>query len=88
MRESNADAYRVQGEELEGGVMHYNAPTGYNQGGKIGFRGCDSGGFGRGRGPIICYNCNHPGNLARDCLNPYMTCTYFITLDHEMEDCP
>jgi hypothetical protein len=45
-------------------VPQYNTPRGYNQGGRGGFRGHRRGGFGRGRGPIICYNCNHPGNLA------------------------
>jgi hypothetical protein len=35
MRERIVDAYRVQGEEgPKGGLTQYNAPRGYNQGGK------------------------------------------------------
>jgi hypothetical protein len=43
---------------------------------------------GGGRGPIICYNCNQPGHLAHDCLNPCTMCTYCRALDHATEDCP
>jgi hypothetical protein len=65
MREHTTDAYKVQGEEgSEGGVPQYNTLRGYNQGGRGGFKGQGRGGFNRGRGPIICYNCNQPGNLA------------------------
>jgi hypothetical protein len=45
MRECTADAYRVQGEESEGGASQYNTPRGYNQGGRGGFRGHGRGGF-------------------------------------------
>jgi hypothetical protein len=40
MRERIADAYKVHGEESEGGVPEYNNPIGYNQVGRGGFIGC------------------------------------------------
>jgi hypothetical protein len=65
MRERIADAYQVQMEEgIEGGVSQYNTLRGYNQGGWGGFIGRERGGFGRGRGMIICYNYNHPRHLV------------------------
>jgi hypothetical protein len=83
MREFTVDAYSFQWEEgLEGGVLQYNTLRGYNQGGRVGFIGQGRGGFGRGRGPIICYNCNQPGYLAGDCHNYCMACTYCRQLDH------
>jgi len=89
MREHTADTYRVHpGEESEGRASQYNTPRGYNQGGRGGFIGHKRGGFDRGRGPIICYNCNQPRHLARDCLNLYTTCKYCRQLDHTMEDFP
>jgi hypothetical protein len=65
MRECITDAYRFQGEEgPEGGVPQYNTLRGYNEGGRGGFLGQGGGGFDRGRGLIIFYNCNQPRHLA------------------------
>jgi hypothetical protein len=65
MRECNVDAYIVQGEEgVEGWVPQYNTLRGCNQGGRGGRGGRGRGGFGRGRGLIICYNYNQPRELA------------------------
>jgi hypothetical protein len=74
----------------EGGGPQYNNQRGFNPGGRGGFgRGRGRGSFGRGgRGPIICYNCNQPGHLARDFLNPCTTCMYCRALDHVTKDCP
>jgi hypothetical protein len=89
MRECTVDAYKFQGEELEGGFSLHNTPIGgYHQGERGGLRGSGRGGFCRRRGPIICYNCNKPRHLDRDYLNPYTTCTYCRVLDHVMEDFP
>jgi hypothetical protein len=33
---------------------------GYKGGGRV------RGGFGRGRGPVVCHNCQQPGHYARD----------------------
>jgi hypothetical protein len=79
MREHNVDSYIVQGEEgKEGGVPQCNTWKGYNQGGRCIFICHRRGGFNRGRGTIICYNCNQPGNLAQDYLNPCTTCNYCL----------
>jgi hypothetical protein len=88
MRECTTDAYKVKGEESNGGILKHNNPRGYNKGGRGWFRGHGRGGFKSGRGPIICYNCDHPGHLKQDCLNPCMTYTYCKQLDHETKDCP
>jgi hypothetical protein len=65
MRECIAIAYQVQREEApKGGVPRYNTLRGYNQGGRGGFKGHGRGGFGKGRGPIVCYNCNKYGHLV------------------------
>ena len=43
---------------------------------------------GRGRGQIVCYNCNQARNLARDCRNPTTTYGYCHAVDHVIEQCP
>jgi hypothetical protein len=44
-------------------------------------------GFGGGRGPVVCHNCQKPGHYARDCPQPPVTCMYCRATDHETEDC-
>ncbi len=43
---------------------------------------------GRGRGQIICQNCNQLGHYARDFQNPTMTCQYYKVVDDVIEKCP
>jgi hypothetical protein len=50
--------------------------------------GRERGGFGRGRGPMVCHNCQQPGYYARECPLPPMTCMYFCTSDHDTKECP
>ena len=42
---------------------------------------------GRGRGQVMCYNCNQARHLARDCRNPTTTCRYCRAIDHVIEQC-
>ena len=42
----------------------------------------------RGRGQVVCYNCNQARHLARDCRSPTTTCRYFQAVDHVIEQCP
>ena len=85
MRERTYDAYRVQNEGQS------NDGYGYRSGasGRGGFGGHGHGGMvGRGRGQVVCYNCNQAGHLACDCRNPTTTCRYCRAVDHVIEQCP
>ena len=57
-----------------------------------GFGGGRGGGFGGGRGGRggICYRCQQPGHLARDCTNPEAppTCYKCSKPGHIARDCP
>jgi len=89
MRERTAYTHWIKGEESKGGALQYNNTIrGYNQGRRGVFRGHKRGGFGRGRGPIICYNCNQLGHIVGDYLNPCTTCMYCRALDQATEDFP
>jgi hypothetical protein len=75
---------------MEGGGPKYNNQRLFNPVNRGNFgKGRGRGNFGRGgRGPIICYNCNKSEHLDHDFPNPFTTCTYFIYLDHMIEDYP
>jgi predicted Zn-dependent protease len=45
------------------------------------------GGFGRGRGPVVCHNCQQPGHYAREFPLPPATFMYFHASDHDTEEC-
>jgi hypothetical protein len=92
MRECTLDMYKIQEENVVSNIggQQYNNQIGFTPGnrGKFGI-GRRRGNFGRGgRGSIICYNCNQPGNLACDFSNPCTMCTYCRSLDHAIEYCP
>jgi hypothetical protein len=44
--------------------------------------------MGQGRGKIICYKFAQLGHLARDFQNPCTTCSYCISFECVIEDCP
>jgi hypothetical protein len=67
MRDCMTNMYMIQEENVvteEG--WKYNTPRGFNQGNQGGFAKVQGRtNFERGgRGPIVCYNCNQPRNLA------------------------
>jgi hypothetical protein len=76
---------------------HYN-PAQYNQtplydaprGDRVSYRGGgrERGGFGRGRGLMVCHNCQQPGHYARECSLPPATCMYCRASDHDTEEFP
>jgi hypothetical protein len=79
MYESLRNVYKIQGEvQQEGRTMLYHSQGRGKFNPHGGFRGRERGGcMVRVRGQIICYNCMHPGHLARDCQNPCTTCSYY-----------
>jgi hypothetical protein len=89
LHERSRDTYMIQEEiQQEGNTMHFNSPGRGNfnpRGGFIG-RG-QGGGMGQGQGQIICYNCEQPGHLERDCQNPCTTCSYCNSFEHIIEYC-
>jgi hypothetical protein len=44
-------------------------------------------GFGRGRGPMVCHNCQQLGHYAGECRLPPATCMYCGASDHDTEEC-
>jgi hypothetical protein len=45
------------------------------------------GGFGRGRGPVVCHNCKQLRHYSREFPLPPETCMYCRELDHDTEEC-
>lgn len=86
MNDRNARLYRVQGEEIpKASTPQFLEP----RGGYGGYRGHVRGYAGRGRGPIICYNCGQQGHLARDLPTPpKVYCSYCKVEGHIVEDFP
>ena len=85
MREQTYDAYMVQPDAQgnDGYGYHGSTPVRGN------FIGQGHGGLlRRGRGQVVCYNCNREGHVARDCQNPTTTCRYCREVDHVIEQCP
>ena len=87
MIERKHDFYRVQLETSGpvAGPQHEPAHDGCGGGFRGKFHG---GGFGRGRGPIVRYNCGSVGHYSRDFQNPTTTCKYCNSYDHTIEECP
>ena len=50
-------------------------------------RGGGEGGFGKGRGVVICYNYGQQGHYARYCMNPTTTYNYCKAFNHTIEEC-
>jgi hypothetical protein len=90
MHERSRDIYKIQGKvQEEGSIAHYNSPGRGKFNPHGGFRGRGrGGGMGRGRDQIICYNCAHPGHLARDSQNPCTTCSYCNSFEHVIKYFP
>jgi len=65
-------------------VPQYNAPRGDQASYRGGVRG--RGGFVRGRGPVVCHNCQQTGHYARECPLPPATRMYCCTSYHDTED--
>ena len=85
MRERTYDAYQVQNEgQSNDGYGYSCGASGRGDFGGRGHGGMDR----RGRGQVVCYNCNQTWHLARDCRNPTTTCRYCRAVDHVIEQCP
>lgn len=86
MMERTQDVYVVHSDQHNNiGNMEYDQ----GRTSRGGFRGCGhNGGFGRGRGQIICYNCGTPRHYIGNYTNPTTTCKYCKSYDHTIEDCP
>jgi hypothetical protein len=71
--------------------MQYNQAPQYNASreDRAGYRGGGKsrGGFRRGRGLVICHNCQQIEHYARECLLPPATCMYYRASDHDTEEC-
>ena len=85
MREQTYDAYRVKNDAQGNDGYGYRGSTSVR--GDFGGHG-RGGMLGRGRGQVVCYNCNQVGHLARDYRNPTTICRYCRALENVIEQCP
>jgi hypothetical protein len=73
-------------------TVQYNHAPLYNalRGDRAGYRGGGRarGGFGRGRGLVVCHNCQQLRHYAMECPLPPATCIYCLTSYHDTEECP